>query len=165
MFGKNGETRASVATDGEKVWFEKSFQENLDKIIRNIKIFMSPDFDLGIRNVRIRGIIRIIVGILLTTVFVFLTIGGAHIYDRLGLRNLENEPGDPGLYGFLLLALPVLSTLFASIHLLWGIVELLMNKSWNQISSSIRLLLILFIGVPLGVLLIASIIYLASMFF
>jgi hypothetical protein len=121
---------------------------------------MNPSYDLGIKNVRFRGFTRMIMGILLTLVLVFLTIGGASIYGRLDVP--EHGEGTDNLYFILLIGLPGLLAIFVSIHLLWGIVELSMNRSWDQISSSARLLLIMFVGVPQGVLLMASILYLAS---
>lgn len=160
VLGKNGEPKTVVDAGGKYIKHGNGFQKNLDEVFKRIKTFMNPDYDLGIKNMRFRGLVRIMMGIFLTTVFVFLTIGGASIYDKLDVP--KHEEGEENWSFILLIGLPGLSAFFVSMHVLWGVVELLMKKSWNQISSSIRLLLLFFVGVPLGILLIASIIYLAS---
>ena len=61
----------------------------------------------------------------------------------------------------ILFGIPWLLAVFSSAQLLWGLVELTMEKSWNEISSTTRLLLMVFIGIPLGIIVIAGIIYIA----
>lgn len=163
IFGEIEESKPFTGPSSKDVKSKYSLKKYFQEAYNGLKTLMNPDYDLGIKNVRIRGIIRVMMGIFLTSIFVFLTIGGASIYGKMEIP--EFEEGEDNWFFIILILFPGLSAFFFSMHVLWGIVELLLNKMWNQLSSSTRIWLILFIGAPLGILLIASIIFLASQIF
>ncbi len=139
--------------------YRRNLQESLIETFKKIITFMKPDHDLGIKNVHLRGLIRLIAGIVLTASFVFIAGSGFSLYDKLDIPDLGL--GEDDILFIILFGIPWLLAVFSSAQLLWGLVELTMEKSWNEISSTTRLLLMVFIGMPLGIIVIAGIFYIA----
>lgn len=108
---------------------------------------MNPDYDLGIENIRLRGLIRSGIGITLPTLLGLITMVCAWIYDASGFSTFEYHDEPAISLDEIIVGLPFILTIFSSIHLLWDIVELSVNRTWNEISSGVRWVILPVIGI------------------
>jgi len=120
--------------------------------------FLKPNYVWDIKNTRLRGLIRMIGGILFTALLVMLTAG---VFFLLVINSPEPEPGEPffDLVEIILVGVPLMLTLLTFAHFTRGFVELLTNKTWNKATSLVRWLTIIFVGILL--IMIAAIIFIA----
>lgn len=141
----------------------RGVEQRLKAVFDGLRLVMDPGFELGIRHIRIRGLVRILASIVLTAAFVLLALGGFTMLGSIGTHDPDERGIDiVDIVNFLLLGFPLILIAAASIHFLWGFVESLLGRSWNSIRPSLRLLLMAFIGIPQVLLILAGIFYLGS---
>jgi len=103
--------------------------------------------DLGIENVRLRGIARMLIGVVLTAIGCFVGI----VVSIIGLVVTDILPrsSDGGSDIFVLFFVGFAIPIFTSVYVIWGIVEFIFNVAWDNLDSKIRLVFVLILGIPL----------------
>jgi hypothetical protein len=107
---------------------------------------------LGIKNVRCRGVIRILIGLLITAGGFIYGVGVSYINFFLEefLYLLYAFCGlffNFFLLYFVGLAIPIISSAWIG----WGLVEMLTNKPWDKAHRAVKGVVLIFVGIPISI--------------
>lgn len=137
-----------LSLNGEVEIQKDYYKEFFSSILEKTKIIFTPEFDLGIKNVRLRGLVRLVIGTIFPVLLSLLVIGGNWLYDTFDLAPVNPEPENIDIFFGFLIFIPWLLSIFFSIHIIWGMVEVIANRTWAEIPKSIRWIMLIILGIP-----------------
>lgn len=113
-----------------------------------MKNIFTPEFNLGIKNVRLRGLVCLVISTILPVILSLLTIGGNWLHDTFDFAPVNPEPEDIDIFFGFLIFIPWLFSVFFSIHIIWGMVEVIANRTWAEIPRCIQWIMLIDFGIP-----------------